>query len=88
MKKPDLRSKSFVFVSHAGCFLPFLMMLNLFFGWMFFKLTAWLFIELGLVLLFVLNSVIFTKKLFSAVPRSSGVIDIEARVVEDKERLK
>jgi len=88
MKKLDLESKSFVFVSHAGCFLPFLIMFNFLFGWMFFKLSQWLLIELVLILLFIASSVIMTKKILSGSPKRHGVIDVEAEVVEDKKQIK
>lgn len=88
MKKLNLQNKSFVFISHAGCFLPLLIILNLFFGWLFFSFIHWLLIELGLIILFTINSIIFTKKIFSTVSEDSDIVDIEGKVVEDRERLK
>jgi len=88
MEKLNLQNKSFFLISHAGCFLPLLIMLNLLFGWLLFGFFHWLLIGLGLIILFILTSVIFAKKIFSSVSQDPGVIDIEGRVVEDKERLK
>ena len=87
MTRVNIQNKSFAVISHAGCLLPLLIMLNLAFGWAFFKFIHWLLIELALIFLFVLNSVIFVKKLFSAAAGSSEVIDVEAKVVENKEQL-
>ncbi|MCU0666667.1 MAG: hypothetical protein MUF05_06210 [Candidatus Omnitrophica bacterium] len=78
--------KSIVVFSHAGCLLPFLIFFNLFFGLFFFNPLLWIQIELFLVLIFVLVTKIFTRKIFSnspfssGHPRSKGVIDVEAEV--------
>jgi hypothetical protein len=88
MKKLNLHNKSFILISHVGSFLPLLIILNLLFGWLFFSFIHWLLIELGLIILFILNSIIFTKKIFSTLSQDSDVVDIEGRVVEDRDRLK
>jgi len=79
--------KSIVFFSQAGCLLPLLITANLFFGWMFFKPVAWLLIELILVLLFLLNSSVITRKVKSFTPGRRGVIDVEGKVVDDKKSI-
>jgi len=84
--------KSTLFFAQSGCFLPFLIILNLGFGWLFLKPGTWLLVELVLFLLLLLNFSILTRKIvsFGAVRKSSSVVDIEAEVVEDdttKKRL-
>jgi len=88
MPKLHYHDKSMLFVSRAGCFLPFLIIFNLLFGWMFFKLLAWLLIEVGLVLLFMLSARIAMRKVFSAPSRRGNVIDIEGEAVDEKRKLK
>jgi|GEM_PF-712587 len=82
---------SFVLLNQTGCFLPFLIILNLFFGWMFFKPLAWLIIEAALVVLFLLTSWFFVKKISSGMevsPKRKGSIDIEAQVLDNKHKKK
>lgn len=87
MKQPQ--NKSFLLVSQTGCLLPMLMILNLFFGWIFFKPLIWLFTEGALILLFIINSYVLIKKVSSLSARRSDVIDVEGQVVEeDKYKLK
>jgi hypothetical protein len=89
MPKPHSHNKSLFFVSRTGCLLPFLILFNLLFGWMFFKLLAWLLIEGALILLFILNSRIVMRKIFSSSSsKRDGVIDVEGQVVEEKKKLK
>ena len=88
MPKPDSHNKSIFFASRTGCLLPFLIVFNLLFGWMFFKLLAWLLIEGILILLFILNARIAVRKIFSSSSKRSNVIDIEGEVVEEKRKLK
>jgi flagellar biogenesis protein FliO len=57
---------------------------------MFFKVSTWLVIELVLILLFMINAVFVTKRVFSAVskaPSRAGAIDIEGKVMEDNNSL-
>lgn len=74
--------------------MPFLIVFNFFFGWIFFGFFHWLAIEFILVTLFILNSVWLTKKFVSSsganISRRKGrdVIDVEAEVVHDKDKLK
>ncbi|MCX5702947.1 MAG: hypothetical protein NT066_00385 [Candidatus Omnitrophica bacterium] len=89
MPNSDSHNKSLFFVSQTGCLLPFLILFNLLFGWMFFKLLTWLLIEGTLVLLFILNARIMMKKIFSSSSsKRDNVIDVEGEVVEEKKKLK
>ena len=73
----------------AGCLLPALMLLNLFFGWMFLSTGAWLCLEGVLILLFVLNASVLVRRVRSwARPKSGKIIDVEAEVVEERFKLK
>lgn len=78
--------KSFVFLSRSGCLLPFLIVFNLFFGWLFLKPTHWLLLEFILILLFALNAYLLTRKIFNAAKDnndlldSADVIDVEGEV--------
>ena len=80
--------KSIVFFSRAGCILPLLTILNLFFGWLIFKPRHWLFIEVTLLLLFMLNTYIFTRKVISTSSKRDNVIDVKGEVVEEKSQEK
>ena len=80
-------NKSFMVLSNAGCLLPALIILNLFFGWIFLGPALWLLTGVVLVGLFILNSFIMLKKafLFSG-PRKGSVIDVEAEVLDEKKQ--
>jgi glucan phosphoethanolaminetransferase (alkaline phosphatase superfamily) len=82
------RSNSFFFASQAGCLLPFFIVFNLLFGWMFFKPLPWLLIEVILILSFILTVRIAMSKVFSPPSKRDNVIDIEGQVVEEKKKLK
>lgn len=84
----DKSIKSFVFFSQAGCLLPLLIILNLFFGWMFLKPIVWLLTEAILILLFMINSYILTRRISSFSTKRDNVVDVEGEVVEDKHKLK
>lgn len=84
--------KSIIVSAQAGCLLPFLIIFNLFFGWMFFKPAHWLLIEAILILISIATSIVFVKKIFSAgsngSSRRNNAIDIEGKIVnEDKNQL-
>ncbi|MCU0652305.1 MAG: hypothetical protein MUC39_05125 [Candidatus Omnitrophica bacterium] len=82
--------KSIAFSSRSGCLLPALILFNLFFGRAFFEAPLWLGIELVLIAIFIINAVIFSKKIFSFAAGGSpraGVIDIEGKIVEDTRHL-
>ncbi|MBM3245798.1 MAG: hypothetical protein FJZ13_00505 [Candidatus Omnitrophica bacterium] len=76
--------KSFVFFSRSGCILPLLIIFNLFLGWIFFRPLYWLAIEATLILLFLLNSYILTRKIISCAARRDGAVDVQATIVEEK----
>jgi len=80
--------RSLAFLGRSGCFLPLLIILNLFFGWLIFKPLVWLAVGSVLVLLFLLNSVIVTRKILSGSPGGSHIIDVEGQVLEEKKRFK
>lgn len=80
------------FISRNGCFLPIIILFNLFFGWMFLPAHTWLFIEGILIILFFINSYIFLRRL-SSIPlrratKGDEVIDVEGEIVEEKQKLK
>lgn len=76
----------FLFAS-SGCFLPFLIILNLFFGRIFLDTRSWLAFEGILLLLFVVNSYFSSRKIISQTQKQSNVIDIEGEVVDNKQKL-
>jgi len=81
--------RSFVFFNRTGCLLPLLIMFNLLFGWIFLKPKEWLITEAVLLLFFIINGYIITRKIISgSSAKRHNVIDIEGKVVEDKHRLK
>jgi len=81
--------KSFVFFSRTGCFLPLLIILNLFFGWLIFKPRYWIIIEAILILLFIINGFIITRKIISTSSKKrDDVIDVKGEVVEERHKLK
>ncbi|MDD5595287.1 MAG: hypothetical protein PHY94_03470 [Candidatus Omnitrophica bacterium] len=86
---PTQRMQSLVFFSQTGCLLPLLIMGNLFFGWLFLKPLYWLGLEGALILLFLLNAVILSKKIsFSSKEKKrKGVIDIEGKVISEKKNI-
>jgi hypothetical protein len=71
----------------AGCFLPALIFLNLFFGWMFLKASVWLMLEGVLILLFILNSYFLIHKV-KKWSSPGSVIDVQGEVVDEKRALK
>ncbi len=76
--------KSAVFFAKTGCFLPFLIVLNLFFGLIFFKPLLWLTVGIVLILLFFANSLLFVKKIASfSSKKNPNVIDIEGEVINE-----
>ena len=83
-----MANKSFFFVTQAGCLLPFLIMFNLLFGWVFLKPLHWLSIEGIMILLFIINAHIVARKIFPSSSKHSNVIDVEGEVIEEKKKLK
>ncbi|MCX5695005.1 MAG: hypothetical protein NT014_07830 [Candidatus Omnitrophica bacterium] len=76
--------QSVVLMNRSGCLLPLLIILNLFFGRMFFSFRDWFLVGLVLALIFLLNSISATRKIISAGTRRSGAIDVEGEVVDDR----
>jgi len=76
--------KSFVFFSQAGCLLPLLIIFNLLFGWFFLRPAHWLLLEAILILLFILNAFIFTKKILSVSAKHGNIIDTEGEVIREE----
>lgn len=79
---------SAIILTQAGCLLPFLIVFNFFFGWIFLGWRWWLISEGLLVLLFFLTSYIMLRKLTRQSGRSEGVIDVEGRIIDEKKKLK
>lgn len=73
--------KSVTVISQSGCFLPLLIALNLFFGWVFFKPLIWVGIGLILILLFLLNSIIINRRIKSSFKRKD-FIDVEGKILD------
>ncbi|MBI4706458.1 MAG: hypothetical protein HY761_00830 [Candidatus Omnitrophica bacterium] len=83
--QPFMHNKSLFLVSQSGCLLPLLIMFNLFFGWLFLKPAAWFLLEAGFIILFIINSYIFSRRLHSYAQKRNNVVDVEGKVVEDIE---
>ena len=84
----DKRLSSFVFFSGSGCLLPSLIIFNLLFGWIFLKPKPWLLTEAILILFFIINSFIITRKIISISSKRDDVIDVKGEVVEDRHKRK
>jgi antibiotic biosynthesis monooxygenase (ABM) superfamily enzyme len=69
----------------GGCFLPFLIIFNFFFGWIFFGLRAWILIEIILIIILMIYPYILSRKIMSGV-NSAGkrrnAIDVEGKVIK------
>lgn len=74
---------------NSGCLLPFLIIFNLFFGRMFFSPRIWLAVEGVLIILFLINSYIFSRRIINSVKRKDkgNVIDVEGEVIKDRDKL-
>ncbi len=92
-----------IWAGKSGCLLPMLIIFNLFFGRAIFNSTyLWLGIEAALLLLFIIKLQLFAQKISQQFwPQGRGlasnsqshkprgrVIDVEGKVVEEKEKLK
>lgn len=73
-----------MFIGCSGCFIPLLIILNLFFGKLFFSTEQWLAIGGVLLLALLLTSYINLRKFSSVKQRNkhSNVIDVEGKVVK------
>lgn len=79
---------SFILFSNTGCLLPFLLVSNLLFGWIFLGLLKWALLETVLMVLFLFSSFTVAKRIFSSSGPPDGVIDTEGEVLEEQKRLK
>lgn len=77
-----------VFFASSGCLLPALLIFNLLFGRIFLKPKIWLITEVILLLIFIINGYMITRKIISPSSKRDNVIDVEGKVVEDKHQLK
>lgn len=69
----------------GGCLLPFLLIFNLFFGWIFFSVRAWVLIEILLIIALVIYSYILSRKIISRVNNAGkrdNAIDVEGKVIK------
>ena len=74
-----------MFIGCSGCFIPLLVILNLFFGRLFFSAKQWLAIEGILLLLLLFTSYISLRRFTRPRQRNNGknnVIDVEGKVVK------
>ena len=78
----DNFTKSAIVLGGSGCFLPFLIFFNLFFGWIFLGFLPWIAVQALLVLLFLFSAALTAKKLNSP-SKHKDAIDIEAKVMDD-----
>ncbi len=92
-----------IWAGQSGCLMPLLIIFNLFFGKLFIHSTLiWLSIEGALIFIFILQIHLFIRRISRQVGqngrgsasdgpsrRSYGrIIDVEGKVVEEKEKLK
>ncbi|MCX5714262.1 MAG: hypothetical protein NT033_05535 [Candidatus Omnitrophica bacterium] len=70
-----------------GCLLPFLIIFNLFFGWMFLRPLYWAVLELGLILAFILTWKVIIKRItgFSRRQKHQEVIDVQGREIKSED---
>jgi F0F1-type ATP synthase membrane subunit b/b' len=78
--------KSLVFSSSIGCLLPLFIIANLFLGRIFFNPLHWLLIELGLILIFMLNFFIVAKRITSNLRKRDNVVDVEGEVIKENQK--
>jgi uncharacterized membrane protein len=73
---------AFALIGCAGCLLPFLIVVNLLFGWIFLSLGAWLSLELLLVLLLLFNFLVSFRRLKASRDSRNKAVDVEAEVID------
>jgi len=97
-----MSNPGFVWIGSSGCFLPFLIIFNLFFGrFIFNSIRLWLGIEAILILMFILSINIMRRKIIRQFgqqargfasdgksQRYGKVVDIQGQVVEEEKKLK
>jgi len=92
-----MSSRGYLWLGNLGCFLPLLIIFNLFFGRLIFgSVRLWLGVEAVLVLIFILKIRLIVSRLsrqFSPqgpdgqTPAQGKVVDIQGQVVEDAKEL-
>lgn len=83
--RQDKQARSIFFFSQTGCLLPFFIILNLLFGWIFLSPLLWLGIGLLLILIFIINLLLLAKKVTNINPKYDKVIDTQAEVIKNRE---
>jgi len=84
----DKGTRSIVLLSQSGCLLPFLILSNLFFGWIIYGFIGWLVVGGILILLFWLNAYILARHISRQTSKRENVIDVEGEVIEDRQKLR
>jgi hypothetical protein len=87
-----MSNSGFVWIGGSGCFLPFLIIFNLFFGrFIFNSIRLWLGIEAILIFMFILSINIMRRKIsrqFGRQGRGAGkVVDIQGQIVEEEKKV-
>ncbi|MBU2540372.1 MAG: hypothetical protein KJ593_00560 [Candidatus Omnitrophica bacterium] len=85
--------KPFVILGKIAMLLPTLIVLNLFFGWVFFGFYYWLLIEIALIFLLMFTFVLFGKGLYTNFFKHTqntfdkDVIDVEGGSLDEEEEI-
>jgi len=83
-----MKVNSVVFLSRAGCFLPLLILFNLFFGWIFLKPLHWLMLGAALILLFITSGYIGMRKILRDSSQKPGdAIDVKGEVLDEHAQM-
>jgi len=76
-----------IMLGRAGCLIPFLLVINLLFGWIFLGVFYWVLVEAALLIFFLATLSYYAKAIVSDIPcRYPDVIDIEARPADGDEQ--
>jgi uncharacterized membrane protein len=62
--------------------------LNFLFGWLVFKPLHWLITEAILILIFIINGYVITRKIASVSRKHTDAVDVEGEIVEEKSQDK
>jgi len=65
-----------------GCFLPSLIIFNLFFGWIFLSPLHWFGLGAILILLLALNTLLLFRKVPVKHSSNRNIIDVESKVIK------
>ncbi len=97
-----MSNSGFVWIGGSGCFLPFLIIFNLFFGrFIFNSIRLWLGIEAMLILMFILSINIMRRKISRQFGRQgrgftsdsqrrrtdAKIVDIQGQIVEEEKKV-